>query len=151
MGYESINTAGAALSSLGIVVNGCRAGNHPLVIRFMKGVFNLRPTKPRYTETGDVNPVLHKRRTMHPLQNLSVKELTLKLVMLRALTQAARVQTLHILALNGIRREKDFISVSLGGSIKQYNLGITFVEKNFRLTLQMPVYVYVKPCKTTSE
>ncbi|KAK3890227.1 hypothetical protein Pcinc_005762 [Petrolisthes cinctipes] len=35
-----------ALSSLGIVVGGCRAGNHPLVNRFMKGVFNLRPSKP---------------------------------------------------------------------------------------------------------
>ncbi|KAK3894573.1 hypothetical protein Pcinc_001665 [Petrolisthes cinctipes] len=46
VGYECVNTARGALSSLGIVVGGCRAGNHPLVNRFMKGVFNLRPSKP---------------------------------------------------------------------------------------------------------
>ncbi|KAK3889264.1 hypothetical protein Pcinc_006829 [Petrolisthes cinctipes] len=46
VGYECVNTARGALSSLGIVVGGCRAGNHPLVNRFMKEVFNLRPSKP---------------------------------------------------------------------------------------------------------
>ncbi|XP_050707606.1 uncharacterized protein LOC126992815 [Eriocheir sinensis] len=119
VGYDSINTARGALSSLGIVVNGCRAGVHPLVIRFMRGVFNLRPTKPRYTETWDVKPVLQKLRTMYPLKNLSLKEVTLKLVMLMALTQAARVQTLHLLVLNGITIGDDFISVPLGGILKQ--------------------------------
>ncbi|MPC27937.1 hypothetical protein E2C01_021127 [Portunus trituberculatus] len=29
--------ARSALFSLGIVVDGCRTGDHPLVIRFMKG------------------------------------------------------------------------------------------------------------------
>ncbi|XP_045133117.1 uncharacterized protein LOC123517184 [Portunus trituberculatus] len=48
VGYECINTARAALSSLEIVVDGRRAGDHPLVVRLLKGVFNLRPAKPRY-------------------------------------------------------------------------------------------------------
>lgn len=56
--YECINTARAALSSLGIVVDGRRAGDHPLVIRLLKGVFNLCPTKPRYIRTWDVKPVI---------------------------------------------------------------------------------------------
>lgn len=119
VGYECLNTARGALSSLGIVVNSCRAGNHPLVNRFMRGVFNLRPTKPRYTETWDVTPVLQELRSMYPLHNLSLKELTLKLVMLMALTQAARVQTLHLLVLTGISTGDDYISVQLGGNIKQ--------------------------------
>ena len=33
-------------------------GSHPLVIRYMRGIFNLRPTKVRYTEVWDVNKVL---------------------------------------------------------------------------------------------
>lgn len=119
VGYGCLNTARGALSSLGIMVDGCRAGNHPLVIRFMKGVFNLRPPMPKYTETWDVQPVLQKLRSMFPLHTLSLKELTLKLVMLMALTQAARVQTLHLLVLSGIRIGKDSISVRLGGNIKQ--------------------------------
>lgn len=119
MGYESINTARSALSSLGITVDGCRAGNHPLVIRFMKGVFNLRPPLPRYTETWDVQPVPKELKPMYPLHTLSLKDLTSKLVMLMALTQAARVQTLHLLVINSIRIEQDSISVQLSGNIKQ--------------------------------
>lgn len=36
-----------------------------------------------------------------------------------ALTQAARVQTLHLLVLSGIIMGQDYISVQLGGNIKQ--------------------------------
>lgn len=117
--YESVNTARSALSSLGIVVDGCRAGNHPLVIRFMKGVFNLRPPLPRYAATWDVQPVLRRLQSMHPLHTLSLKDLSLKLVMLMALTQAARVQTLHLLTIKGVCIEQDFFMVPLSGNIKQ--------------------------------
>ncbi|MPC93505.1 hypothetical protein E2C01_088635 [Portunus trituberculatus] len=108
-----------AISSLGIVVDGCRAGNHPLVIRFMKGVFNLRSPLPRYAATWDIQPVLRQLQSMHPLYMLSLKDLTLKLVMLMALTQAARVQTLHLLTIKGLCIEQDFIMVPLSGNIKQ--------------------------------
>ncbi len=119
MGYESINTTRSALSSLGLVVDGCSAGNHPLVVRFMKGVFSLRPPLPRYTETWDVQPVLQELRAMYPLHTLTLKDLTLKLVMLMALTQAARVQTLHLLTVRGMYIEQDSISVQLSDNIKQ--------------------------------
>lgn len=119
VGYETVNTARSALSSLGIVVDGCRAGNHPLVLRFMKGVFNLQPPLPRYTEIWDVQPVLRKLKSMYQLQTLTLKDLTLKLVMLMALTQAARVQTLQLLVKNGIRIKQDSISVQLKGNVKQ--------------------------------
>lgn len=119
MGYDCINTARAALSSLGITLDGHRAGNHPLVVRFLKGVFNLRPPTPRYKDTWDVKPVLRKLQSMTPLTELSLKELTLKLVMLMALTQAARVQTLHLLVLKNISIGEHSVSVWLGGNIKQ--------------------------------
>lgn len=119
MGYECLNTARGALSSLGIVVDGCRAGNHPLVVRFMRGVFNLRTPKPRYTDTWDVQPVLQKLRSMFPLHTLTLKELTLKLVMLLALTQAARIQTLQLLLIRDMVIKEHSISVLLGGMLKQ--------------------------------
>ena len=119
VGYDSVNTARGALSSLGIVVDGCRAGNHPLVNRLLRGIFNLRPPLPRFAETWDVQPVLQHLRTMDPLNSLSLKDLTFKLVMLMALTQAARMQTLHLLLLSGIQIKKDSISVRLQGHIKQ--------------------------------
>ena len=119
MGYDSVNTARGALSALGIMVDGCRAGNHPLVNRFMRGVFNLRPPTPRYAMTWDVKFVLQKIRNMEPLHTLSLKDLSLKLVMLMALTQAARIQTLHLLLLDNISFGVDTVTIWLGGNIKQ--------------------------------
>lgn len=119
VGYESVNTARGSLSALGIVVEGCTAGSHPLVNRFMKGVFNLRPSMPRYAATWDVTLVLQWIRNKEPLHSLLLKDLTLKLVMLMALTQAARIQTLHLLILRNIHFSEDSVSILLGGSIKQ--------------------------------
>ena len=50
-GYSVINTARCALYAIGIVKEGFAVGAHPLVVRFMKGVFNLEPTKSRCCET----------------------------------------------------------------------------------------------------
>ena len=54
---SSLNTARSALSTI-ITVDGMSIGNHPLVVRFLKGVFNLRPPVPRYKEVWDVSIVL---------------------------------------------------------------------------------------------
>ena len=80
-------------------MGGCAVGNQPLDNRLMRGIFNLRPSTPRYNDTWDVKSVLDKLRMMEPLHNLPLKDLTLKLVMLLALTQVARVQMLHLLVL----------------------------------------------------
>ncbi|XP_045131688.1 uncharacterized protein LOC123516454 [Portunus trituberculatus] len=84
-----------------------------------RGVFNLRPSCPRYAETWDVQPVLQKLRFMGPLPDMSLKSLTLKLVMLMALTQAVRVQTLHLLLYSNAIVDNNSVSLLLGGNIKQ--------------------------------
>ena len=58
LSYSSINTARSALSSILPSIDGIPVGQHPLVIRFLKGVFESRPAMPRYTAVWDVNQVL---------------------------------------------------------------------------------------------
>ena len=106
LGYSALNTARGALSSLGLVYEGFTAGSHPLVIRFLKGVYNLRPPKPRYTHTWDVSVVLQYLRTLSPVKTLSLKNLTLKLVMLISLTCATRLQSIHCLKLHNMTKKK---------------------------------------------
>ena len=106
-------------------------GAHPLVIRSMKGVFNLRPPAPRYIVTWDVQPVLRELKSMYPLHTLTLKDLTFKLVMLMALTQAARIQTLHLLGAYGIHMEQVAISVPLTGNIKQCRPGFNVQTVKF--------------------
>jgi hypothetical protein len=54
----------------------------------MKGIFALRPPKPCYVSASDVNAVLMYLRKLSPVKQLTLKDLTLKLTMLMALTQA---------------------------------------------------------------
>lgn len=133
------------------MVEGFRAGNHPLVSRFLRGVFNLRPTKPRYAETWDVKPVLQEIRHMDPLHSLSLKELTLKLVMLMALTQAARVQTLHLLMIKGISLGEESILIYLGDNIKQCRPKFNIQAVRFHAYAQDPRLCVVSTLKAYIE
>jgi hypothetical protein len=72
-------------------------GTHPLVRRFIKGVFENRPSLPWYSATWDIAVVLKYLGKMHPADKLSLKELTLKVVTLLALLSGQRRQTLHAL------------------------------------------------------
>jgi hypothetical protein len=45
-------------------------------------VYNLRPSEPKYCKTWDVSNVLGYLRKLSPIKFISLKDLTLKLVML---------------------------------------------------------------------
>ena len=60
-------------------------GSQPLVVPFLKGVYESRPSVPRYVETWDVTVVLKFLAELHPSSKLTLRELTLKLVMLLSL------------------------------------------------------------------
>ena len=51
--YSAINTARSALSSIIILTNNAKFGDHPLAKQFMRGIYNQKPTIPRYTFTCD--------------------------------------------------------------------------------------------------
>ena len=132
LGYDSLNTARAALSSLGLNIEGFRVGNHPLIVRYMKGAFNLNPPKPRYSCIWDVDLVLATLRGMSPVEHLTLKDLTLKLTMLMALVQAARVQTLHLISMVGYKRLKDGFIFGFTGALKQTRPNYKVVNLEFK-------------------
>ena len=94
LSYSSLNTARSALSSILPSIDGIPVGQHPLIIRFLKGVFESRPAMPRYTAVWNVNQVLDYLKTLYPVNEISLKSLTLKLTMLLALVTAQREQSL---------------------------------------------------------
>ena len=94
LGYSSINTARSALSSFLSEIRGYSAGNLPLVKRLLKGIFQLRPSVPRYNCVWDVKIVLNFLETLSPLHDINLKDLTIKLTMLMVLLSAQRVQTI---------------------------------------------------------
>ena len=97
LSYSALNTARSALFSIISLQGNLSFGNHPLVSRFLKGTFTIRPAMPKYHEVWDVNEVLKHLQTLHPLNELSLKLLSFKVVMLLALLSGQRCQTLHSL------------------------------------------------------
>ena len=92
-----MNTARSAFSLVVFSPEGCTFGNHPLVSRLLKGVFTKRPSLPRYHSVWDVGIVLKYLKTLHPLEDLHLRDLTLKITMLIALLSGQRCQTIHAL------------------------------------------------------
>lgn len=121
--YSAVNTARSALSAIGVVVEGFSAGAHPLVIRFMKGVFNLKPTQPKYCQTWDVALVLTYLRKLSPVKDISLKLLTYKLAMLIALTCASRAQSLHLLDIDAMKKGFSSYTLFYSGMLKQTRRG----------------------------
>ena len=76
--------------------NGISFGKHPLVQRFMKGIFNLRPAVPRQFAVWDPDIVLDYLSTLE--YDLPLKDLSEKLVILSCILYWTR--TLNCEALN---------------------------------------------------
>ncbi|CAG2188300.1 unnamed protein product [Mytilus edulis] len=123
LGYSSLNLARGALSSLGLTIDSIPVGRHAMVIRYMKGIFNLRPPRPRYESTWDVSKVLQFLRSLSPVKYLKLKDLTLKLTMLIALTNAARAQSIHFMNVNHVHKVKGEFIFVLNELVKQSRPG----------------------------
>lgn len=111
--YSAINTARSALSCFDCDSSDT-IGNHPLIKRFLKGVNESRPTQSRYSHVCDVKQVFDMFRQWKPNDQLSLKDLTLKTVMLVALVTAQRVQSLYLLDTTNMASEEDKIVFQLG-------------------------------------
>ena len=70
--------------------NNFSLSDNSLINRFMRGIILSNPPKTKCTCTWDVSKVLEYLKFLHPLQSLSIEELTLKTSALIALTTAQR-------------------------------------------------------------
>lgn len=123
IGYSGLNTARCALSAVITPVNSVTFGAHPLVVRFMKGVYNERIPLPRYQEIWDPQIVLRYLTGLAPVHMLSLKDLTLRLVMLMALVSAQRGQTLQLLSLNNMTVCQNVYTFVIDKAVKQSKPG----------------------------
>ena len=117
----------------------------------MTGIFNLRPTKPKYIETWDVSKVLSYLKSLPPDETISLKLLTCKLAMLTALTQASRAQSLNLLTLEGMIQDDVSCTLYYSGLLKQSRRGrinpvVTFkiYTPDRRICVFRTLNVYIK-------
>ena len=86
--------------------------------RFLKGVFELKPSLPRYTSIWDVGTVLQYLTTLHPIAELDIKILTKKLTMLLCLLTGQRCQTLTKLDISLMQELPDKYVFTIGEKLK---------------------------------
>ena len=98
--YRSLNCYRSALSSVLAPIEGFDIGRHPLVCRILKGAFQLRPPKAKYTTFWSVEQVLSHLASWGDNQSLPLQKLTWKLAMLLALCSASRTSDLTKLSIS---------------------------------------------------
>ena len=104
LSYRTIRVYKSCISQLHDPVGGQSLGTLPLLSRFMKGIFELRPPTPKVCSTWSVKTLLQYLNSLESNAKLSLKDLTLKTTILLALTSSARAHKLAALHL-------DFISI----------------------------------------
>jgi len=107
LSYSAINTARSALSSVLLLGTDTPFGQLPIVTRFMKGIFELRPAFPRHKEIWDLNLVFDYFRKQKPPSQLSLKELSLKVTFLLSLLSGQRCQTISYLRVDNMTKLQD--------------------------------------------
>ena len=122
--YSAITCARSALSSYVSLDDGSVVGQNRLVCRLLKGVFQSRPPKPKCAEVWDVQVVLAYLATLHPVESVALKELTLKLVMLLLLVSGQRGQTIHLLDINHMFVSDDKYTFVIPNHLKQSKPGV---------------------------
>lgn len=70
------------------LVEGAPIGSHPLVTRLLKRVYNSKPPQPRYSITWNVDEVVGYIRRLGDNDQLSLKILSIKFVLLITLVEA---------------------------------------------------------------
>lgn len=111
--HSTINLARSAVSAYISKSGSTSIGSQTLVCRFVKGVFENRPSLPKAVEIWDVDDVAEHMRDWGEVENLTLKRLTLRLVMLLALLTGQRCQTLHAVCIEDFKFSKDGTSCTL--------------------------------------
>ena len=95
VGYRALCNARSALNSVCSIPGYPDISHHPLIKRFIKGWFNLKPPRSNITYTWDVNIVLQYLNNLGENANLSFPILCKKVVTLMMLLSGTRVNSLH--------------------------------------------------------
>ncbi|XP_059612599.1 uncharacterized protein LOC132259072 [Phlebotomus argentipes] len=117
--YGTLNSYRSALS---MIVGSWLAQDEGLK-RFFKGVVRIRPSKPKYDSTWDPKVVLELYRQKPINAELTLKDLSFKLIILLALITGHRMQTFSLINIEDIRETEERIEIRIPKRIKTSSVG----------------------------
>ena len=99
----------SAFSAFHEYIDGLPVEKHPSICSLVSGLFDVRPPKPKHIFVWDVKQVLDFiKERFRDNDQLSNKELTLKVTFRLALTTSSRISALHILNLNHMIKTSEY-------------------------------------------
>ncbi|KAJ8911110.1 hypothetical protein NQ315_003372 [Exocentrus adspersus] len=154
LSYSVINSYRSALN---LIFNPLNKADEGTIIRFLRGVYNKRPSVPKYCETWNPDSVLKVLESWYPLENLSLERLSYKLVTLMALTSASRVnlfQTLSEITRANISTDTEGIQIKITERVKtsgpnrlQPLLNFPYFRQKPELCVASTIEFYIKVTK----
>ena len=95
--YRTINGYRSAMSAYQEKAEGVSIGQHPKVCQLLSGIFNKRPSQPKYIANWDISKVTDYIDTLGNDENFFIKIITLKLTTLLAIISSNRASELTYL------------------------------------------------------
>ena len=95
----------------------------PLVCKFLKGVFNLRPAFLRFSTTWDVSVVLKYMKSFQAVKQCYLKSLSYRLAIFLCIETGLRNQTLSYMSIDLMMFEADKIAIFVLELLKQLRPG----------------------------
>lgn len=123
LGYSAVNTARSAISTVMQTKTGQSIGSHPTVVRFMKGIYELKTPQPRYKQTWDVSILLDYFKSQEANAKLSLPDLSMKVCALMLLASAQRIQTIHLIKRDCVHFTDTDCVIDLTEKVKQSRPG----------------------------
>ncbi|CAG8638968.1 15005_t:CDS:2 [Cetraspora pellucida] len=111
MQFNTIASYRSAISKIHVHVDGKSIGSHPIIVKVMKGLFNLNPPKQSSVEVVDVLPMMDYIQSLGSNTEMSILNLTQKTALLLALTSGSHPSDLHRIDLSTILRTPNGIVV----------------------------------------
>ena len=132
IGHSAINTARSALSTIILPKDGIPFGKDPLVCRFLKGVFEIRPCLPKYSHIWDTTKLLCHLKTFPTIETTSLKDLTRNLTTLLCILTGQRCQTIHKIDPNFIQFHGEECVITIQEVLKHTKAGKHQAPLQFR-------------------
>jgi hypothetical protein len=104
-------------------IDGHRIGEHPLMVRLLKGCFNSKPPRPRYQTMLDPDLVLTYFSTLPDNEDLTFKVHSNKLATLIALSCLLRVSKMAAISLASVNFSTSAATFSISRPRKTQHLG----------------------------
>ena len=118
LSHSSINATRSAVS----LIVSYEFAQDSRVKRFFKGISKLRPPRPKYDSTWDPKIVLDYYLKNSNNENLTLKDLSKKLITLLALVTGHRMQTFSLININNIKHLDSKLEIKIPDRIKTSKL-----------------------------